>query len=162
MPVRDERWAQRQAAIRSLLGRREIRRQEELLAALRERGFQVTQSSVSRDLAELGAVKAEGRYVLPPPAPAGFARGEIGEAATAIVATRAAGPNLLVVLTPAGLAQRVGLALDRAGWPEVVGTVAGDDTVFVATTGRRPQERLVRRLHDAARANRGVPGGSDA
>jgi transcriptional regulator of arginine metabolism len=153
MPVKDERWAQRQAAIRSLLGRREIRRQEDLLGLLRKDGFHVTQSSVSRDLAELGAVKVEGRYVLPPTGGATGAQSEIAEAAAAVRDVRAAGPNLLVVLTPAGLAQRVGLALDRVGWPEVVGTIAGDDTVFVATTGRRPQDRVVKRLHEAARGS---------
>lgn len=153
MPVKDERWVQRQAAILSLLGQREIRRQEDLLAVLREEGFLVTQSSVSRDLAELGAVKVEGRYVLPPTGVATTGQSEIAEAAAVIRGMRAAGPNLLVVLTPAGLAQRVGLVLDRVGWPEVVGTIAGDDTVFVATAGRRPQEQVVKRLLDAARGN---------
>jgi len=60
---------------------------------------------------------------------------------------RPAGPHLTVVLTRTGAAQRVGIELDRAGWDEIVGTVAGDDTIFVATAGAREQTRLLHRLN---------------
>ncbi len=119
--------------------------------ALRSQGFSVTQSSVSRDLAELGAIKVEGRYVLPIAAGTGSGVSEVAEVAAALRGIRPAGPNLLVLLTPPGRAQWVGLAIDRAAYAEVVGTIAGDDTVFVATSGRRGQERVVARLNLAAR-----------
>ena len=151
MPAKDDRWAERQQAIRALLCERVIRRQEDLTAALRGQGYPVTQSSVSRDLSELGAAKVDGRYVLATAIDGPSPGQEIIDAAASLRGMRMAGPHLLVVLTPPGRAQLAGLALDRAGWPEVVGTIAGDDTVFVATTGRRAQERLVARLNLAAR-----------
>ena len=60
-------------------------------------------------------------------------------------------PNLLVIATAVGAAQRVCVTLDRAGWPEVVGTISGDDTIFVATTGAGAQRRLVARLQESLR-----------
>ena len=65
----------------------------------------------------------------------------------------AAGPNLLVLHTVIGGASRVGLEIDRAGWPESVGTIAGDDTVFVATADAPRQDKLRRRLRKAMREN---------
>ena len=62
---------------------------------------------------------------------------------------RPAGPNLLVIATAVGAAQRVCVTLDRANWPEVVGTISGDDTIFVATTGAGAQRRLVARLQES-------------
>ena len=59
---------------------------------------------------------------------------------------RSAGPNLLVVITEIGAAQRVAVTLDNSGWPEIVGTVSGDDTIFVATIGANEQRRLRSRL----------------
>lgn len=151
MPARDERWEPRQQAIRALLREQVIRRQDDLTRALRERGFEVTQSSVSRDLADLGAAKVDGRYALRSPVAAPIPAREMVDAARSLRAIRPAGPNLLVLLTPPGRAQLAGLAIDRAGWSEAVGTVAGDDTVFVATAGRVAQERLIQRLKAAAR-----------
>ncbi|HOI08917.1 MAG TPA: arginine repressor [Myxococcota bacterium] len=151
MPARDDRWEPRQQAIRALLREQVIRRQDDLIRALRERGFDVTQSSVSRDLADLGAAKVDGRYALRPPVAAPTPAREMIDAARSLRGIRPAGPNLLVLLTPPGRAQLAGLAIDRAGWPEAVGTVAGDDTVFVATSGRSGQARLVGKLKAAAR-----------
>jgi transcriptional regulator of arginine metabolism len=151
MPARDDRWEPRQQAIRALLREQVIRRQDDLIRALRERGFEVTQSSVSRDLADLGAVKVDGRYALRPQVAAPTPAREMVDAARSLRAIRPAGPNLLVLLTPPGRAQLAGLAIDRAGWSEAVGTIAGDDTVFVATAGRAAQERLIQRLKAAAR-----------
>jgi transcriptional regulator of arginine metabolism len=132
------------------LRRRRIRTQEELVEVLQERGFEITQSSLSRDLMHLGARKLDGAYRL-------VADGEDGEDPTQgyptlaelqpfVRALRPAGPNLLVVSTRPGLAQTVALALDSMNMPEVTGTVAGDDTVFVATPSRRAQRNLERRF----------------
>jgi transcriptional regulator of arginine metabolism len=136
---------ERHRALLEIVRRRAIHRQEELVARLAERGFEVTQSSVSRDLRQLGVAKVGGRYVAPPrPAES---MDELAEIAHALRDAKPAGPNLTVVLTLVGAAQQVGIGLDRANWPGVVGTVAGDDTVFVATAGAREQTRLLHRLH---------------
>ncbi|MCM2268806.1 MAG: hypothetical protein NDJ75_01740 [Thermoanaerobaculia bacterium] len=145
MPNESEIREQRHRAILSILRRSPIRRQEELVARLAERGFDVTQSSVSRDLRDLAVAKVAGRYRAPA-APAG-ASDAVDDIAHSLVAVRAAGPHLVVVSTQTGAAQAVGLGIDRAGWTEVVGTIAGDDTVFVATAGPRDQSRLLHRLH---------------
>jgi len=144
MPTEVETKEQRQHAIRSLLRRGNVRRQGELVARLAERGIEATQSSVSRDLREIGVAKLGGRYVLPAPAPG--STDALSEIAHAVREIMPAGPHLTVVTTLTGAAQTVGVALDRARWPEIVGTLAGDDTVFVATAGARAQTRLVHRL----------------
>jgi transcriptional regulator of arginine metabolism len=144
MPNEIELREQRQRAILAILRRTPVRRQEELVGRLAARGFPVTQSSVSRDLRDLGVAKVGGRYV-PPSAAAGTAEA-VEEIAHYLRAARPAGPHLTVVLTRVGTAPTVGLGLDRAAWPEVVGTLAGDDTVFVATAGARDQSRLLHRL----------------
>ena len=138
----------RRRTIAELLERHTIRRQTELVQLLRAAGYHATQSSVSRDLRDLGAAKLRDGYSLPRRPDAG------NERALRVVAgfvrdTRSAGPNLLVITTAIGAAQRVALMLDRIGWPEVVGTVSGDDTIFVATTGAASQRRLAARLRDA-------------
>ncbi len=96
-----------------------------------------------------------GRYVLP-----GEPRGggepesrspDLAEVARFLRAAKPAGPHLTVVFTIPGAAQSVGLAIDRAGWPELVGTMAGDDTVFVATAARRATRNAsLRRLERLA------------
>ena len=139
----------RRRELRLLLRRRRLRTQEELAAALLERGFQTTQSSLSRDLTALGARKLDGSYRIvseTDAADAGQAYPTLAELQPFVRALRPAGPNLLVVATRPGLAQTVALALDSMAMPEVVGTVAGDDTVFVATPSRRAQRSLERRF----------------
>jgi len=147
----------RREAIEKILGREVVHHQADLVKRLRARGFRVTQSSVSRDLQELGAARVAGRY-LPAAALLGEAWHSAGlaEVAGFLTSWAAAGPHLLVVRTPPGLASSVALALDQAGWKETVGTVAGDDTFFVATFGRRQQARVEARL---ARLKRGVTHG---
>jgi len=147
MPGRPETWSERHDAIRAILRREAIHDQRELLERLRRRGFAVTQPSVSRDLRELHVAKVDGRYVVAEALAAGATvADELGEAATAIRRVRRAGDHLLVVHTPPGRAPVVALALDQAGWVEVVGTIAGDDTLFVATAGARQQARVAARL----------------
>ncbi len=154
MPVKSDNWEQRQAAIREIVASRKIRRQSDLVPLLEARGFAVTQSSVSRDFAEMRFAKVGGRYVMseglvasPSGPPAGD---ELHEAAALVMRVRAAGPNLLVLQTPAGRAAAVALAIDHAAWPEVVGTIAGDDAVFVATANRVAQARVHSRLNQAS------------
>jgi transcriptional regulator of arginine metabolism len=147
MPIRGEGWQQRRAVIEEILRREAIHNQLELVARLTERGLAVTQSSVSRDLHEIGAVRVEGRYLPPDALGAGEPHAaELADVAGFVQGMAAAGPYLLVVKTPPGIAPLVALAIDRAAWPEVAGTVAGDDTFFVATAGRRQQARVEARL----------------
>ena len=98
-------------------------------------GFEVTQSSVSRDLRELGVLKASGRYLVPPDE-ISRANGDFGALAQFVRTVRPAGTSLTVIRTTIGAAASVAVALDKAEWPEVVGTISGDDTIFIATSGR--------------------------
>jgi transcriptional regulator of arginine metabolism len=147
MPTNPETWQQRQEAIRELLARKPIGSQTELLKKLAARGFRVTQSSVSRDLREMHVAKADGRYVLPEKLATEAAGTTPPRNGFALIrSVLAAGPNVLVLRTPPGSANVVGLAVDSAKWPDVVGTVAGDDTVFVATSSRAGQARISARI----------------
>jgi transcriptional regulator of arginine metabolism len=142
----------RQQAVRDLIGQRAIRTQQELAAALRERGFRATQATVSRDVSEMGLVKVTrsgiAAYALPPRAADVEVSGEerLGSLLRSLpVEVRQAG-LLLVVRTIPGSAHAVAAALDRARWPEVVGSIAGDDTLFVAFADRPSLERIRKRL----------------
>ena len=121
-----------------------VGRQTELVDLLRKSGHIATQSSISRDLRELGVAKLGDRYVLPemtPPAKSDFA------ALKQFVNARlTAGTNLTVLKTAVGSAQSVAVAIDTARWPEVIGTLSGDDTIFIATAGAREQRKLGERL----------------
>ncbi|MDQ3493034.1 MAG: arginine repressor [Chloroflexota bacterium] len=142
----------RQHAIRDLLEQRAIRTQHELAAALRERGFRATQATVSRDVAELGLVKMARAgvhaYALPPRLDDREVTGEerLRQLLHELpIEVRVAG-MLIVVRTVSGSAHAVASALDRARWPDVAGSIAGDDTLFVACGDRNALQRVRRRL----------------
>lgn len=137
---------QRLVRILELISTRPIHTQEELVAALAESGWEVTQSSVSRDITALGLIKVNGAYTRPPsPAAREGSPDEVRIAEGVIGAVRA-GEALVVLHTPPGEANRVGAALDRLAWPEVVGTLAGDDTIFIAVTDVAAQRRFLRQV----------------
>jgi transcriptional regulator of arginine metabolism len=121
-----------------------VRRQTELVALLRKSGHIATQSSVSRDLRELGAAKMGDRYVLPENAVP--AKSDFSALKQFVSARLTAGTNLTVLKTTVGSAQSVAVAIDTARWPEVVGTISGDDTIFIATVGAQAQRKLSERL----------------
>lgn len=140
---------ERRRAIARLLAEHVVNRQSELVELLRAEGYPATQSSVSRDLRDLGAAKLKNGYALPPSPDT--ETDESSAESLHLVAEfvhdiRSAGPNLLVVGTAVGAAQQVAVALDRLHWPEIVGTLSGDDTIFVATLGSNHQRRLKNRL----------------
>ena len=137
---------QRREAIARILRRTAVGRQAELVELLRAEGCEATQSSVSRDLRELGVVKGADRYLLPAAEDA-LTPSHFEDVQTFVKGYRAAGPNLTVLRTTAGTAQGVAIALDKARWPEIVGTIAGDDTIFIATASERTQRRLHTHLH---------------
>ncbi len=122
----------------SLINEFSISKQSELASRLAAKGFTVTQASVSRDLDELGIVKLNGRYSVAPK-PSGLPEYRLIE----IVA---AGDCLIVVKCLPGLASAIAVRLDSAMIPEVVGTIAGDDTIFVAVKNKSSQERAIERI----------------
>jgi len=149
MPNSTRDQAERRDAIRQLLLSQPVRRQQSLVDALIKRGFVATQSSVSRDLREIGAVKTRHGYELPVVESGGDEH--MAAVAGLVRKLSPAGPNLLVVHTGIGAAQRVALALDRCEWPEIVGNIGGDDTVFVATPSAAAQRQLIARIERSAR-----------
>jgi transcriptional regulator of arginine metabolism len=127
----------RQEKIRQIIEARRIATQQELAEALSGRGIRATQSSVSRDIVEMGLIKVNGYYAAPRPAlaPEG-----------PVVDVETAGDNLIVVKTEVGLAQPAALTIDRAKIEEIVGTVAGDDTILVAVKDGAAQRAAIRRI----------------
>ena len=138
----------RRAALRRIIREGVVGRQAELVRRLKRAGHAVTQSSVSRDLRDLGVAKVGDRYLLPEDAAAPAAN--LTAVAGFVQQVVPAGPNLSVVRTTTGSAQSVALAIDRARWPEVVGTISGDDTIFIATATARAQRAVLDRLRSLA------------
>ena len=127
----------RQQKILSLIRARAIGTQEELKALLERAGVPATQSSVSRDLEELGVVKHHGRYTVP--------RAN-GAAARGLLSLDLAGSNLVVAHTEPGLASAVAVEIDRASIEEIVGTIAGEDTIFVAVRDQKEQRAVMKSI----------------
>ncbi len=134
----------RRTAIARLIREQRVGRQAELVAMLRKLGVAATQSSVSRDLRELGVAKLGDRYVLPEGAPP--PKSDFSALKQFVNARLTAGTNLTILKTTVGSAQSVAVAIDSARWPEIVGTISGDDTIFIATAGAREQRKLGERL----------------
>lgn len=151
MPAGEELREKRHRAIREILQQQAVARQAELVRLLKERGIDATQSSVSRDLRQLGIAKLDQVYAEAQPTRSS-ADDELALLAEFLRDVRAAGPNLTVVRTAIGAAQRIAVFLDRSNWPEIVGTVSGDDTIFVATSSAKEQRQLVARLRDYLRS----------
>ena len=144
--------AQRQRLIADWLRAGEVGGQEELVARLAVQGVAATQATVSRDLDELGAVKLRRdgavRYALPDQVDAGHAAAKLDRLlAEWVVAIIEAGP-LIVLRTPPGSANLVANALDSAALPGIAGTIAGDDTIFVAVADGTPPARVARALEE--------------
>jgi transcriptional regulator of arginine metabolism len=142
----------RQREIRDLLAQRPIRTQQELAAALRDRGFRATQATISRDVADLGLIKSsqDGVQTYTVPARVTEAESTGEERLRALlhdlpVDIRESG-LMLVIKTLPGSAHAIAAALDRTRWAEVVGSIAGDDTVFVAFADRASMQRVRGRL----------------
>ncbi len=139
------RRSQRLRRLLELVTTRELHTQEEVAVALDAEGWAVTQSSVSRDIAALHLTKVDGVYRRPERHHAALsAHGQT--IADSVLRCAAAGDALVVLHTPPGEAGRVGLAIDRLAWAEVVGTIAGDDTIFVAVRDAAAQRRLLAAL----------------
>lgn len=150
----------RRREILALVGRGGVRSQEELQRRLRQRGIAVAQPTLSRDLRTLGLAKTATGYVTsadagPPPE---TRAGALDRAVDDFVVSVRSAASLVVVRTPPAGAHPLARALDEADLDAVVGTIAGDDTVFVATTGPAAARLVERRLRAplaAARAGGG-------
>jgi transcriptional regulator of arginine metabolism len=142
MPAEVESRQKRQAAILDILQNQPVARQTELVAILRDQGIEATQSSVSRDLKQLGVSKLDSGYAQPDVQDDPTLTGTSGF----VRDIQTAGAHLTVVKTAVGAAQRVAVHLDRSGWTDIVGTVSGDDTIFIATRTIADQRRLVAKL----------------
>jgi transcriptional regulator of arginine metabolism len=134
----------RRTVLAKIIREQAVGKQTELVAILLKHGHVATQSSVSRDLREMGVAKLGDRYVLPDAA-AG-PKNDFSTLKQFVNARLTAGTNLTVLKTTVGSAQSVAVAIDTARWPEVVGTISGDDTIFIATAGALEQRQLGDRL----------------
>lgn len=150
-PAERQGRAVRQELILSLIAEQPIRTQEELLAELAGRGVVLTQATLSRELKSLGVAKG-------PDGRGGYRYlrgGSTGEGPLAAVRnfieSVARSENLIVVKTPPGNAQTVARGLDREAWPEVMGTIGGDDTILIICHDVERAEKVERRLNLIAR-----------
>lgn len=133
---------QRLSWLKTTIKENKFHKQEQIADALKKAGFEVTQSNISRDLQLIGAGKISGIYHvfsddLVPPLP------RPPKVRSLVCAVDCAGPNLVVVKTQVGAAQVVAAAFDGTSIDGMIGTVAGDDTFFVATKNKAAQQRVI-------------------
>lgn len=149
------REARHQAILRAVRERR-IRSQAELQARLARAGLEVNQATLSRDLRAMGVVKSPRGYELP--AEGGGAAEDsavaLFQAVSAWLSSARVAQNQIVLRTPPGGASPLAVALDRAGWSRVVGTIAGDDTVLVVCEDARSATRVCAELESLKRERR--------
>jgi transcriptional regulator of arginine metabolism len=129
--------SRRQKKLLSLIKARPFGTQAELRESLENAGVPATQSSLSRDLEELGIVKHRGHYVVPH---------ANGAAARGLLDLDLSGDNLVVARTEPGLASAVAVEIDRAAIADVVGTLAGEDTIFIAVREPKAQRAVMRQI----------------
>ncbi|MEO3783598.1 arginine repressor [Actinocorallia sp. B10E7] len=166
--------AARQARVLELLSRHNVHSQGELARLLRQAGVEVTQATLSRDLVEIGAVRLradDGSLIYAVPGEGGerikLARtgtaetfdSRLARLAQELLVSAEASANLVIVRTPAGAAQYLASAIDHAEWPQVLGTVAGDDSILVISRDPLGGEELAARLlRLTERRSQGSPG----
>lgn len=128
----------RQTTILKLITTKTVGRQDEIVEFLERKGFSVTQSSVSRDLDELGILKVNGLYALPSKPKNAIALG--------LLSIETAGENLIVAKCEAGLASAICVRIDNAKIAEIVGTIAGEDTIFIAVNAKEAQKTVIKTI----------------
>ena len=127
----------RQKKLLSLIQAKPFATQAELRESLELAGVPATQSSLSRDLEELGVVKHHGHYAIPR---------SNGAAARGLLSLDLSGDNLVVARTEPGLASAVAVEIDRADIAEIVGTLAGEDTIFIAVRDQKAQRGAMKNI----------------
>jgi transcriptional regulator of arginine metabolism len=128
---------ERQQSILGLIRAKPIGTQEDLRSLLESSGVPATQSSVSRDLEELGVVKQHGHYTLPR---------TNGAPTRGLVSLDQAGDSLVIAHTVPGLASAVAVEIDAAALPEIAGTIAGEDTIFIAVREAKAQRATIKKI----------------
>lgn len=128
---------ERQKKILNLIRARRIGTQEALRSQLERAGVPATQSSVSRDLEELGVIKHRGAYALPH---------ANGDAARGLLSLEVAGDVLVIAKCLPGRASAVAVEIDDAAIPEIVGTLAGEDTIFIAVHDQKAQRAAIKKI----------------
>jgi transcriptional regulator of arginine metabolism len=128
---------ERQKKILNLIRAKRIGTQEALRSHLERSGVPATQSSVSRDLEELGVIKHRGAYALPH---------ANGDAARGLLSLEVAGDVLVIAKCLPGRASAVAVEIDDAAIPEIVGTLAGEDTIFIAVHDQKAQRPVIRKI----------------
>ena len=128
--------ASRHARIKEIVDTKTVETQEDLAEALREKGIEVTQATVSRDIKELMLIKVptgEGRYryAFPPDQNIVFSQSRLERAFKDSVVGIDHSLNIIVIRTVPGMAQAVAYAVDSTRWPQIIGTVGGDDAIIV-------------------------------
>ncbi|MDR5683692.1 MAG: arginine repressor [Armatimonadota bacterium] len=148
----------RERAILEIVAGRPVGRQQDLVAALRRRGFDATQATVSRDIKRLGLVKIRDRdgryrYAAPPsqPRPTPKAQEKLQDAFEEFVTGLDTGEAVLLVKTLSGRANAVAVAIDEAQLPGVAGTVAGDDTIIVVLRTARERGAVMKAFQSLLR-----------
>jgi transcriptional regulator of arginine metabolism len=138
----------RHARILDLLRKHRIPSQEELSTLLARENVRVTQPTLSRDIRELGLVKVRGVYQIPEEQLAAPPLETIKRSLQQLVIRSGVSGNIVMVKTSPGYGHSLGVVLDSAQWPEVLGTVAGDDTVFVLLRNTRFGRKVLRRIQE--------------
>lgn len=145
----------RHRAILTLVATRPVHAQEQLVTLLQRQGFDVTQATISRDIKELGLVKVPikskrgddiFKYVVPSAAVNYASR--LHRAMAEVVTSVEGSVNLIVLRTPPGMAMSVAYALDEAAWPEILGTIGGDDTILIALRSAAVMPQIKQRFLD--------------
>lgn len=132
------RKSARQNEIAAMIEAEDLTRQDEIVERLSTVGFSVTQASVSRDLDELGIVKVKSVYRIPD-------RTKTSRIFD-LISLKDAGPNLLVARCASGLASAAAVRIDAARIEEIVGTIAGDDTIFIAIGGTNERRSAIKKI----------------
>jgi transcriptional regulator of arginine metabolism len=136
----------RQAQILRIVNRKRVHTQEELVHELAQAGIRTTQVTLSRDIRKLGLAKTAEGYVAPPAAGNRPAAGAAAAMAREFLQEVRTAQNLVVLKTPPGKANALAVEIDRENWREVVGTIAGDDTILIVTPDNTAAAALGRRL----------------
>lgn len=138
----------RQGRILEVVRKNRIRSQEELSVLLKRDGVEVTQSTLSRDIRELGLVKVRGGYQISGEMNSALPANAVRRAFEQFVIHSGVSGNIVMLKTSPGNAHSIGVVLDAAQWPEVLGTVAGDDTVFVLLRSSRLGKKVLGRIQE--------------
>ena len=148
--------SKRQEAIREILSKKRIGTQRELVLELKKKGFKTTQATLSRDIGELGLQKSKETGVNFYTLPTGIVLGERESHLRTMVRDFVLGvmqaENLIVIKTPPGAAPSVAASIDYVPWDEILGTVAGDDTILIVTGNNKLGEKVRKKLRKLQKA----------